>query len=186
MVARPADNVTSAPAEAREALLGTRPSLLPFDPKDMLAIRVRPASFATMCGVSRQSVSQWVKKGWITLGPDGLVDPVAATRQLLSRTDPSRIRARIFREALEPLGALRARIQSLEAEVARAKDAAADSTPNAELAVRLDHFIDAIFERLDLEDRHRQVFVDQAMRCVLSGDQVTADSRGTPQQQPEG
>ncbi len=144
MVARQADKVTTTPKSGVDALLSARPSLLPFDPKDMMAIRVRPAGFAAMCGVTRQSVSQWVKKGWVTLGPDGLLDPVVATRQLLTHADPARLRARIFREATTTLGDLRARVQSLEAEVAAERAWRDHAIHRDDLAVRICEFIDRL------------------------------------------
>ena len=179
MVAGPADNVTESPSSAADALLNARPSLLPFDPKDMMAIRVRPAGFAAMCGVTRQSVSQWIKKGWVSLGPDGLLDPVVATRQLLSHADPARLRARIFREATATLGELRARIQSLEAEVAAAKPSMADMTPNAELAGRLDTLIEAILGRFELDGAAFGELVELACVHVLDLPPAANDSRET-------
>ncbi len=110
--------MTAAKNSEPVELMTARPQLLPFDPAELLAVRMRPAQFASMCKVSRQTVSQWARKGWISVGPDGLVDPVAATRQLLKRADPARVRARIFREATATHGELRARVHELEAELA--------------------------------------------------------------------
>lgn len=149
MADRMPDNVTRPPAAGADALLTARPSLLPFDPKDMLGIRVRPAGYAAMCGVSRQSVSQWVKKGWITLGPDGLLDPVMATRQLLAHADPTRFRARLFRDVTATMGELHARIQSLEAEVVAAKRVTALTLHKDDMARRESRFQDAILADLD-------------------------------------
>ncbi|MBL8448198.1 MAG: hypothetical protein JNJ44_12380 [Zoogloeaceae bacterium] len=80
-------------------------------------MRVRPAQFARMCGVSKQAVSQWVKEGKVTIGPDGLLDPVVASRQVFERTDPGRLRARVFREAMAPYGELQAKVRALESEL---------------------------------------------------------------------
>lgn len=100
-----------------------RPSLLPFDPKDLVAMRVRPADFARMCSVSKQTVSVWIKKGTVTLGPDGLLDPSKAARDVLQRTDPARIRARVFKLASATYEELRERIKALEAELSELKGA---------------------------------------------------------------
>ena len=115
---------------------------MPFDPADLVKMRVTPSRFATMCSVSRQSVSKWIKKGWVTLGPDGLLDPVEATRQYLRHVDPSRMKARIFKGATATHAQLRARIQSLEA-------ALADAVPSEELAKRLDRLVDQILDVFD-------------------------------------
>lgn len=79
-------------------------------------IRVRPAQLARMCGVSKQAVSGWIRRGLITLGPDGRVDPTKAARDLVTRSDPGRLRARVFRDIVDDVGALRRRISDLEAK----------------------------------------------------------------------
>ena len=99
-----------------ESIENARPSILPFDPADLVAVRVRPAQFARMAGVSKQAVSQWIKEGKVTIGPDGLLDPVVASRQVFERTDPGRLRARVFRDAMAPYGELQKRVRELEAE----------------------------------------------------------------------
>jgi len=129
--------------------------MLPFDPRELVAMRVRPAQFATMCSVSRQTVSQWTRKGWITPGPDGLIDPIAATRQLLQRANPARIRARIFREATESLGQLRARVLDLERALAKerergeSREAAARAAVADDVERRLVQLTDALRVRFD-------------------------------------
>ncbi len=94
-----------------------RPSLLPFDPADLVALRVSPAQFSRMCDVSKQSVSQWIKQGKVTLGPDGKLDPAKAAREVFERTDPTRLRARVFKSAMEGLDELRDRVRDLEAKL---------------------------------------------------------------------
>lgn len=97
---------------------GPRPSLLPFDPDQLTAIRVRPVEFATMCSVSRQAVSKWIKKGLFTVGPDGRFDPAHAWRQVFKHSDPAKLRARVFKDAMTPVATLRERVHTLEAELA--------------------------------------------------------------------
>lgn len=91
---------------------------MPFDPAQLMGMRVRPADFARLCGVSKQAVSQWVKRGTIALLPDGTLDPVQASRQVLENSDPSRLRARIFKNALQDPADLRASIRRLEGRLA--------------------------------------------------------------------
>lgn len=114
MTARP-DPTTSRSGEPR-------PSLLPFDPADLVALRVSPAQFARMCDVSKQSVSQWIKQGKVTLGPDGKLDPAKASREIFERTDPSRLRARVFKSAMEGRDDLRGRVRKLEGELAAQRE----------------------------------------------------------------
>lgn len=108
--------MTPTPKTDPETLENLRPSILPFDPAELVAMRVKPAQFARMSGVSKQAVSVWIKEGKVTLGPDGLLDPVVASRQVFERTDPARLRARIFRDAVAPYADLQKRVKELEEE----------------------------------------------------------------------
>lgn len=159
----------------RSGQLDGQPSTLPFDPADLVKMRVTPARFATMCNVSRQAVSKWIKKGWVTLGPDGLLDPAVATRQYLANVDPTRMQARILKSATATHSELRARIQSLEAAVA-------DAVPSEELAKRLDNMIDAalgVFDFSPIDDQEARVMlVHLAERYVMEPDTDAPDSRG--------
>lgn len=141
-----------------------QPSTLPFDPADLVKMRVTPARFATMCDVSRQAVSKWIKKGWVTLGPDGLLDPAVATKQYLRNVDPARAKARILKGATATHAELRARIQSLEAAVA-------DAVPSEELAKRLDAMIDAALDVMDFgamsKSAAAELLTDLAITCVM-------------------
>ena len=83
-------------------------------------IRVRPAELARMLNVSRQTVSQWIQVGKVTLGADGKLDPTVATRQVIENSDPSRLRARVLKSAVDDVGALRRRIAELEHSLAAA------------------------------------------------------------------
>lgn len=91
-----------------------------FEPGDLAQeLRVRQADFARMCGVSRQTVSTWVRKGKIrSLFPDGTFNPQQAAREVIKSTDPARLRAKIFRIASEDAAALRRRVSDLGREVA--------------------------------------------------------------------
>ena len=157
MGASHADRVTMPADPGADDPSTTRPSLLPFDPADLMAMRVKPADYARMCQVSRQTVSKWIKKGWVTLGLDGLLDPVVASRQLLSKADPSRLRARVFKDATSTMKELRARVLSLETEVAEARERAKYMTHCDELARLLANFCDAIASGIDdLVNAHLQ------------------------------
>lgn len=96
---------------------------LPFDPADLAqGVRVNQADFARMCGVSRQTVSQWVKLGKIKhTYPDGTLDPARAAREVIRNTDPARLRAKVFKVANEDAQALRARVAELERKLTAAQ-----------------------------------------------------------------
>ena len=80
--------MTLPPENIISAGPGAGSSLLPFAESDMLAVRLLPAEFARTVGVSRQTVSQWIKQGKVTLGADGRLDPTRAFRQLLRPLPP--------------------------------------------------------------------------------------------------
>lgn len=103
------ENSDSAPT-------GKAQAFLPFAETELLAVRLRPAEFARCIGVTKQSVSRWIKNNTVTLGADGRLNPTAAMRQLLRTGDPGRIRARLVRQAFADMGDLRA-------QAARADDA---------------------------------------------------------------
>lgn len=89
---------------------------LAFDPADLAqGIRVTQADFARMTGVSRQTVSQWVRLGKIkTVYPDGRLDPLRAAREVIKNTNPAKLRAKVFKVATEDAQALRIRLAELE------------------------------------------------------------------------
>lgn len=105
---------------------------LSFSWADMAPVRIRPAEFARLLGVSRQTVSKWIEKGIVTLLPDGRLDPVRAIRDVIRKADPATIRARLFREAMrseqESIAAsLRAKDERIAALVAELRESASDS-----------------------------------------------------------
>lgn len=94
-------------------------SFLPFDPRDLTKLRMTQAELARMFDVSRECVSQWVRKGIVVAGPDGRIDPHRAASDVLKKTDPSRLRAKIFKQAGDAEAQLRARVVELETQLAR-------------------------------------------------------------------
>lgn len=164
--------------------------MLPFDPAELTAIRIRPVDFAKLCGVTRQAVSKWIKNGTITLGPDGRLDPAAAYRQLLSNTNPVKLRARIVRDAVEPVAPLHDRIAELEAQIAsiekltryRCDDDTAERL--TALVGRLVHWFDELIDA-EVEERLPEALqhhVDQVFYPDCAGDdeeEYNGDGEGT-------
>lgn len=94
----------------------TRPqSMSLFDGMDTGPIRVRPADLARLLNVSKQSVSQWVKNGKITIGSDGRIDPKLAVEQLLRNANPATLRAKMLRPLTDDVKKLQTKIAQLEA-----------------------------------------------------------------------
>lgn len=82
---------------------------LPFDGRELLRVRVRPADLARMLGVNKSTITRWIQRDVITLGCDGRLDPERAMREILRRADPGQTRARLVRRAFGDLGDLRER-----------------------------------------------------------------------------
>ena len=83
-------------------------SLLPFAEADLQLVRLLPAEFSRAIGVSKQTISRWIRDGKITVGADGRLNPVVAVRDVLRNTDPGRFRARLLRQAFSGMVDLRA------------------------------------------------------------------------------
>ncbi|MBK8286310.1 MAG: hypothetical protein IPK97_16335 [Ahniella sp.] len=95
---------------------------LPFDPAQALraGLRVRQCDFARLIGVSKAAVSGYIRRGLIDRpGPDGRLDPVAASAQLLKRGDPVRLRAPLLRRAAESVADAQGRADTMSAHVDR-------------------------------------------------------------------
>lgn len=92
---------------------------LPFDPSELAqGVRVQQADFARMTGVSRQTVSQWVKLGKIrSVYPDGRLDPARAAREVIKNSQPGKLRARLLKVAAEDAAALRTRAVDLQRQL---------------------------------------------------------------------
>lgn len=114
--------MTTLPANAMCEACPARRSTLPFDLADMIAVRLLPAQFARVVGVSKQSVSKWIRAGKVTIGPDGRLDPVAAIQEVLRNTAPAKLRARIFRQAMNGADALQVENRRLQQRCARLED----------------------------------------------------------------
>lgn len=112
--------------------------------QDMALVRIRPSDLARLLGVSRQTVSQWIAKGIVTQFPDGRLDPVRATREVIERGNPGTIRVRVLREAMaEARREFDKALAAKDAELAKVRTALAAAEGNAE----------EWFERIDLFER---------------------------------
>ena len=125
------------------------------DASALMRVRILPAEFARLLGVSKQAVSRWIAAGKVTISPiDGRLDVQTAVQQVLRNTDPGRMRARVLRHAIADLQApggvadVDARVASIEAELG-AKITAAER--QLEHMTRYASDVDCMFDRvLDL------------------------------------
>jgi hypothetical protein len=115
-------------------------STLPFDPADLMDLRVKPAQFARMVGVSKQAVSKAIQTGKLMLGPDGKINPKKGLREYLENSDPTRVRVRTFKQAMTETEDLRARVRVLEVTVARLRDDVAAARADGDARVRAAQF----------------------------------------------
>ncbi len=117
--------------------------------KALLSVRVRPAEFARLLGVSKQTVSTWIRNGKVTLNAlDGRLDLNRAIQDVLRNTSPGRLRSRVLRQAVTDALQLRENL-------ARAEDrAVAAEAALGEAQRQIDHL-----ERWVADgDAHAEVF----------------------------
>lgn len=90
--------------------------LLPPGAEDL---RLRPAQLARLVGQSRQGIHDHIRRGNLTVDPDGRMPLARALRQLDDNTDPARRRPRgpLALAAQRETAALRAEIGRLEKEL---------------------------------------------------------------------
>lgn len=96
-------------------------------PAPDLRLRVRPAEFARIIGVSRQAVAKAVKAGRIRVDADGRVDPQRATRDWIARTHPASMRARALRDAAAAQRSAQEQARHWRAEAEAARQALAEA-----------------------------------------------------------
>jgi hypothetical protein len=124
-----------------------------IDAPELLRVRVLPAEFARLLGVSKQCVSRWIRAGKVTPNPvDGRLDVQTAVQQVLRNTDPGRMRARVLRAAVADVQSLREavatadqRVAAVEAELAAAR---LEIEREAALADNMANTLDRVLELL--------------------------------------
>lgn len=91
---------------------------------ELAGIRLLPAQFARLLGVSKQCLTEWKKAGRVTLGADGRLDPRQAVAQLLRTGDPARLRSKILAPLMQEVTRRDRRIAELETALASASEEA--------------------------------------------------------------
>lgn len=124
--------------------------------KDQLAFRIRPAEFARLLGVSKQTVSTWIRDGKVTINTlDGLLDVRRAIQDVLRNTSPGRLRSRVLRQAVTDALQLRENLARAEDRAAAAENRA----DAAEAALRESAGQIAHLERWNADgDAHAETF----------------------------
>lgn len=92
-------------------------------------LRVLRSEFARMMGVSKPTVTEWAKTGWITIGADNRIDPRQAVASLLKHRDPARIRSKVLAPLISDIAGrdreidrLRQLVEELRHQLAGAKE----------------------------------------------------------------
>lgn len=89
---------------------------------DLSHIRLRPSQFARMMGCSKQAVSIWIRKGKISLGIDGRMDPSQAIAQLLRNSNPNQIRLKALTPLIRQLRESEDVVKNLKNKLSTMKD----------------------------------------------------------------
>lgn len=133
---------------------------------ELAGIRVLPAQFAKLMGVSKQAVTEWKKAGRVTIGIDGRIDPRQAVAQLLRTGDPRRLRSKILAPLMDEVHKRDRRIRELTEALANAQE-------DAEFHEGATDELQTIFEFLKLQvemswDRIREMPTQAGREAVLS------------------
>ena len=75
---------------------------------DMIAVCLLPVQFARAVGLSKQTVSNRIRTEKVMLDVDGRLGPVQAIKEVLKNAAPTRLRAGIFRQAIQGGDTMRA------------------------------------------------------------------------------
>lgn len=149
-------------------------SLLPAP--TLADLRLTRAQLARLFGCSKQAVSEWVRKGVLTIGGDDRIGAVEAVRQYFERGDVDRMRVRVLREVARDITAQGARIRELERSLAVGHDAHATAQRTAGFAfkdaqaLQLAALADAIAERFDeLAAARAAGFLGDALDELIAG-----------------
>jgi predicted transcriptional regulator len=138
-----------------------RPSTLPFDAADVMDLRVRPADLARMLDVSKQAVSQWIKKGTVSTYPDGTLNPKTAIKEYLTNTEGSRLRANFMKTVSSEVDDIKTTNAGLAARLRETHQALQDALVLlAEHVVWLNRFLEILEEQAaDLAGSDREALL---------------------------
>lgn len=117
-----------------------------------LTLRVRPATFARMLGVSRAAVHAAIRDERVTLGKDGRLNPHTAADQWARNTNPRRVRHVIGRSVSGSVDALAAELERTRAELRHAK---ARQLREDDVLTELRRQLEAVTERLQRHQADR-------------------------------
>ena len=122
--------------------------------------RLRPAELARLMGVSRQSVSEWIKLKKIRVGADGRVDPRQAVADMLKSNDPARLRARLLAPFAKEIAALRAQVAKLTHELKECEEMREFFEGSAdELAAMISRVEQMVLTRSDISESARDAMM---------------------------
>lgn len=92
------------------------------DEVDDSKIRMKPAEFSRLIGVSKQAVSAWIRDGKISIGFDGHLNPNEAISQLLKKSNPAKLRSKALMPLIKQIRALSVMNKQKELDLAELKD----------------------------------------------------------------
>lgn len=84
-------------------------------------LRVRQAELARLWKVSKQAINNYVRRGIISVDPDGLIPPKRALREYLANTDGARMRAEVMRTITSEVDDLKIANKGISEELTRTR-----------------------------------------------------------------
>jgi hypothetical protein len=166
------NSTPSAPEKVQASLCGFP------DAAELLKVRILPAEFARLLGVSKQAVSRWIAAGKLSINTlDGRLEVQSGVQQVLRNCDPGRLRARWLRAAVADVQALRLaaaeadeRVAEVEARLgAELVDARARIARLESYALDADCMLDTLLGLLRDSELAMRATADSDEWCELVG-----------------
>ncbi len=147
-------------------------------------VRVLRAEFARLMGVSRQTVSEWVEKGWLTVGADNRIDPSKGAKEVYGNMDPLRAQAHVMRDAMDGRHELELEIEALRNELAETKQRIVYDLEEALIHAQSSIAAWMLFSERASEPIQALNMADDALRCFETAWNKVAHPRLLPGSRP--
>lgn len=181
----PQPSTSNPKATAKAKIINLNPAIPSQMELRQSAVRISPAEFSRLMSVSKTTVSNWIKLGKITLHADGKLDAKAAAESLIKKTDPSKLRAKVFKQITNDATTLQNEITRLNVRVMELESALIESNTAKnewcndyiQLESTIENFIEQLATDVELKEAVNAGNVD-SLQNAFDGllDGVTTDS----------
>lgn len=181
----PQPSTSNPKATAKAKIINLNPAIPSQMELRQSAVRISPAEFSRLMSVSKTTVSNWIKLGKITLHADGTLDAKAAAESLIKKTDPSKLRAKVFKQITNDATTLQNEITRLNVRVMELESALIESNTAKnewcndyiQLESTIENFIEQLATDVELKEAVNAGNVD-SLQNAFDGllDGVTTDS----------